>query len=629
MRTPRRTLVLGCVLAVASAGLAQTAVPPPVKKPLVAVKVEPVLGHIPAGSAGFLVLNNVQKSVGNIEKFIDGIGMGEMIKQNMPDGLLRAALAGLNVGEGFNSAGGLAVVMLDPAKFDVDLIDMVTATTRPRATKPAKEPKLPLVIFVPGVGVQTVFANYKPVRAGKSWKIASPAGPVFARQHAGYILVSPTDKAIDAVVASRVPAARGLTAAQLAALAASDIAVYLNMDVLGPIGAKGLDVLTAEFKKMPAQPMPMDIGKIFGFYKSLLTQAKGAVITVRLTKSAAIVDELVAFKPDSLIGKAIAVAKFTKSVPLGRLPNLPYVFAANTHYAGKEANKQLMALMAPLLGEMFKGNKDAQATFDKINADSADQAQSVQIVLGGAPKDSGLFGLAYVITCKDSAKLKALTADSIGIAKTIWTSMLPKGEAKEELSKLKITYAKAVETVSGLSVDAIEIDHPRIAELDADDREKMTDILGEDKIRVFIAAVDKTTLAITFGGGKAFLAETIKTARAGGGTIPADTGVKTAISALPKNSQMVMLLSVGNLWKVVQNALTVLDADMPPINLAAKAPIAIGAKVGGTSLHAAVYMPSSVVKDIIQNVMAMGRRDAMEAPPARVTQPPTKGGEDF
>ena len=629
MRTLRRTLVLGCVLAVASAGLAQTAVPTPVKKPLVAVKVEPVLGHVPAGSAGFLVLNNVQKSVGNIEKFLDGIGMGEMIKKNMPDGLLRAALASLKVGEGFNPAGGLAVVMLDPAKFNIDLIDMVAPPAKPRTTKPAKEPKLPLVIFVPGTGVQRVFAAFEPVKAGKSWKIASPAGPVFARQHGGYILVSPTDKAIDAVVASKVKVARGLPAAQIAAIAASDIAVYLNMDVLGPIGAKGLDVLTAKFKEMPAQPMPMDIGKIFGFYKSLLTQAKGAVITVRLTKSAAIVDELVAFKPDSLIGKAIAVAKFAKSAPLGRLPNLPYVFAMNAHYAGKEANKQLMALMAPLLGEMFKGDKDARAKYDKINDDFADQAQSVQVVIGGAPKDSGLFGLAYVITCKDSAKLKALTTDSVGIAKTIWTAMLPEGEPKKELAKVKITYVKAVETVGGLSVDAIEIDHPKIAELDEDDRKKLTAVFGEDKIRVFITAVDKTTLVVTFGGGKAFLAETIKTAKGGGGTIPADAGVKTAMSAMPKNSQMVMLLSVGNLWQVVKNALTVLDAPAPPINLTAKAPIAIGAKVGGTSLHATLYVPSSVVKDIIQNVMAMGRRDAMEAPPGATKPPPTEGGEDF
>lgn len=627
MRTIRWSLLLGCVLVLAGQAVAQAK--PEVKKAPTA-RIEPVLGRIPAGSAGFVVVNNLKGSIDRAEEFLKTIGLGEMIKQQMPAGLLKTALAGLKVGEGFNASGGLAAVMLDPAKFDIDLIKMIAGGGRP-TTAPKKSPKLPLVVFVPGKGVEGVFAQYKPVRAGKSWKVAAPMGPVFARQHGGYILLSPTDKAIDAVVASVKPVARDLTAAQNAILARSDIGLYLNMEVVGPLGAKGLDLFEAKFKKVRSPAMPMDMGKVIAFYKALLTQVRGAVVTVRLGGTAVILDKVVTFKPDSGIGKALAAAKFVRGLPLGRLPNLPYVLAASTHYPGKEANKQWMDLMSPLWAAMFKGDKAGAAKFEKLVSDFADQVVTEQFVLGGAPEGSGLFGLAYVVTCKDSAKVKSLTADAAATWKTMLTSMVPEGGPRDEIAKIEIIYSKGVETVGGLSVDTIKVNHPQIAEMDEDERAAMTKILGEDKIRIFLAAPDKTTVVMTFGGGKAFLAEALKAAK-GRGTIPAAKGVKTVMKALPKNPQMVLLFSAGNLWDVVKKALTVMEGPVPPVNITTRTPIAVGAKVGRASIHAAVYVPTALVKELVQIGLTF-RAFTGRQPPAGRVEPlevmPEGAAEDF
>ena len=66
------------------------------------------------------------------------------------------------------------------------------------------------------------------------------------------------------------------------------------------------------------------------------------------------------------------------------------------------------------------------------------------------------------------------------------------------------------------------------------ERAQVKAILGEDKIRIFLAAVDKTTVVSTIGGGKPFLADAIKRAKEGG-SILADPGTIQALKYMPKN----------------------------------------------------------------------------------------------
>ena len=627
MRDLRRYLVWGCILVVAGSAWAQAPVKPDaVRKPLVLLPIEPILTRIPAGSAAFVVVRNLDQAAKNVRKFAEAIGTGEML----PEGLIEMGLEAAKVGEGFNANGGIASVLLDPAKFDVDLMKLIASGGRPPKAEegkpPPPEPKIPLVIFVPGKGVASVLANYKPEPAGKFMKIMAPMGPVFARQSGGYILISPSQKAVEAVMASKKPVQAGLSAQQGAILKKSDVGVYLNMSVMGPLLNKGMDMAQGAMPRGKA--MPVDIGKFFGFYKAIIAQVKDVVLTVRVDAKAVVLDKAVTFKPDSKLGKALAAIKPGKGALLNRLPNLPYVLASSQQSTGadKDLYRSLIDLFMPLMNSLLKDDEAKVNQFKKLAEGLIDQIDTEQFVAGGAPKGSGLFGAAVVWQCKDAAKTKALMVDYINLVRDMIVGLVPERD-KEDASQLKFVHTKGAETIGGVAVDTVEVAHPELGKLSEDERAQMKNVLGEDKIRLFLASVDPKTLVMTFGGSKAFLAEALKAAR-GGGTIPADKNVQAVLKALPKNPSTVILVSGANLWKVVLNGFKVMDEEPPPIQITAPTPVAIGGGVDGAGVHGTLYVPSDLVKDIVGAVMSMtAARDDRRGAKSDEPEPPK--GEDF
>ncbi|HUU58776.1 MAG TPA: hypothetical protein VMZ50_04475, partial [Phycisphaerae bacterium] len=148
--------------------------------------------------------------------------------------------------------------------------------------------------------------------------------------------------------------------------------------------------------------------------------------------------------------------------------------------------------------------------------------------------------------------------------------------------------------------------------------------LGEARIRVFLAAPDRQTLVLTFGGSKAFLGEALKVAK-GGGTIPADAEVRKVMVSMPQNPCMVLLLNGGNLWKVIRHAVEAMGEDLPPFEITTQTPIALGAAIRGTSLHAVLYVPNQLVKEIVKIGATLFVRATGPVGP----QPPPGDAEDF
>lgn len=611
----RKILSLSCVLLLSASAWGQVAKP------------EPVITHIPAGAMGFVVVNDLQSMTGKVDKFMDKLGFGEMLSQPDPSDpektikmsvldLLRGAAA---LGDGFNPKGGLAAVMLDLKAFDIDLMGLIGGGGAPAQengqAKP--EPKLPVVIFVPGKDVKSVLGAYNPEQAGKYMKVTLPVGTMFAGQVGSYVMISPNDKALDAVATATKKAPTELPAEQLKAISQSDIAYVMNGKVAGPVLAELMQVAEAQMSANAGEMAPL-LGTYFRIYREALSQLGAVTVAGRFVEDGLVFDELVAFQPDTPYAKAMESAKLTGKTSLSALPNLPYVLAIGASASTSEQNVQvgLDMINSLMLNEPLAGMPDdLKASIKKLYQDVADQVTGMQIVGGGAPEGSGVFGVSFVIKCKDSAKMKLLLAEKARIAQALVKHF---GADEPDLQKLSIKYVKGAQTVGEISADAVVIEHPEMEDMGENDRAEMKKALGEDKINFRVAATDKNTVVVTFGGSNAFFAEAVKSAASGTGKIGTDSDSLKATKYMPAERQMVALFSASNLYDVIVAGMKVMapEEELPPFKITCKTPIAMGAGTTGKSAHIVFFVPTDLIKDIAGIAGMWQGGGAGAAPPA-------------
>jgi len=638
MRILRTLAVVLVVASAASAAMAQAAPPAAAAKPAA----KPILDQIPAGALGYVVINNVKAATDNVEKFMGKIGLGQMFGQEQPGAVLRMLQTQAMLTDGFNPNGGAAAVMLDPEQFGVNLLQMI-GMGEPGAEPPAEPPKLPFVLFVPGSSVKGVFGTYETASAGTYTRVKLEVGDMFAGESAGYVLLSPNAKALDAVIAAPKKASAELSAEHRALLARSDVGIHINMKIVAPIFNK----LTMQFEKQLAamqqmmemmgeaeegQPAPAApgmemmglVGPAMTFYRQLFAQMDSVTCGIRLAETGVVLEEMVSFVPGGTFDKALAVYKAAGKPPLDRLPNLPYALALGAVMPEGGMMDELNRLSQEMLDKMLalpvmaKLSEQTRARVKTLTAEYNAQLTGMQIVVGGPTPGSGVFGLSIVLRCKNAATLKKLLAEEVALGDEIIKLLIQ----DPQIQKLKLTYDKAVDSVGGVSVDSITVSHPKLAELSEEKRGTMTRVLGEDKIRLLVASADDTTVVVTFGGGKPFLVEALKAAT-GGGTILAGPQVAQVLKQMPTNCSMLMLVNVGNLFDVIAKAMKAVEPDeVLPISIKCKTPVAFGGGVSGKSAHMVMYVPNELIKEIV------GAFQAMMGPPPGAVQP-GRGADDF
>jgi len=603
-------------------------------------KPEPVISHIPAGSMGFVVAPSIEGMTGKIDKFIADLGFAQMLSQPDPADpnkmaqmpVLTMLQASAKLGEGFNPKGSFGAVMLDLKAFDINLMELMGGAmgAPDEAEKPAQpkaKPKLPVVFFIPGKDVKSVLGAYKPEQAGKYMTVTLPPGPMFAGQIGSYVMISPNDKALDAVAAATKMAASELPAEQLKAINAAEIAICLNGKAAAPAIIEMMQLGEAQMTAQAGEMGPL-IGTYFKIYRELLSQLDMVTLAGRFVEGGLVFDELVSFQPDTPQAKAMATAKLLGKADFNALPNMPYVLAVTAAASTSPQATQigLDMINSLLVSQPAAGMPDElKAAIKKAYTDTMDQVTGMQFVGGGAPAGSGVFGLSHVIQCKDSAKMKDILAESAGIAQGLIKHF---GKDEPDANGVVIKYVKGIETVGAISADAIVIESPKIEKMEESERAEMKKALGEDKLRIRIAATDKNTVVVTLGGSSAFLAEAVKAAAAGTGKIGTDANSLIAMKHMPAEVSMVALFSASNLYDVIVTGMKTMspETELPPFKINCKTPIAMGGGTTGKSMHAVVFIPTDLIKDVAGMVMMFTqRRGAGPGNPP----PPPMGGNDF
>ena len=596
-------------------------------------KAESVLKHIPADCLGFLVAGNVKDLLAKSEKFAGQIGLGEMLQAAAPGGLLATVSMPMGLGAGYNPNGGIAVVITDLEKSGIDVTKMFDPGGLPDVTPP-------IVILLAGKSVKTAFPNAIPGEDGKSMLIP-PMGEVYTAQLGDYIALSPNPKALALMGKEKLV----IPGKHAELLAKNDVSIYYNLKVAAPAikaifqGMEDAEKKAKEAAGTVGETPPVFLGPAGGpammmqmakMYQQYLDQIDGVTLGLRFSETGLISESLVDYKPGSMLARMVASYTPTDKPMMNRLPNLPYVLAGGMVTGGLDTRAYFTENIKVLEMMLSMGDLEMPADLkDRIvnlGVALSEQITGVQFV-GGAPKDKGLFGYAMVIECKNAEKTKALLPEEVDLLTELIRKTI--GQKEEELSSLEFKYVKGVETVAGVTVDAIEVIHEELVEMDEEKKSDLIEALGEDKVRFLVAQVDPKTLVVTLGGSKEFLSAAIEAAQKGG-TIQSDPNVIKALKHLPMKNVFVMVFSAKNLFDTVQAGMkkTGEDSDLPEgFAFECETPIVMGSTVEGNSASTLLYVPTAAIKDIVKWIQAemASMMGSMMGPPAQ----PAPGGSDF
>ena len=591
-----------------------------------------ILTHIPAG-ASYVMTSSVDKAIGSAEMFLIDIGVGQMLGIGVSrpgDGrgprseLLDMIKKQLKLGEGFDSKGGAAFVVLDPKTVGLDLVKLMdasqTKSAEPTGPPPALNPENMIAIIAPGA-VETLFADAKPAKEGGLTVLTPNRKKIYAAQKGPYAVISPSKTAVKTIIDAKENAASELSNDELSMVNSSDLAMHVNVVPFRPVIKKFLDGFKEQLKTQfdPATAMGFNVYLMMG--EALVDQLDATTLGVKMGQNGLNIDSISTAKTGSTMAKVFAAESDATggAKVFDSLPSLPYVLAMGID--GWMDNAAMLAasmdfskaMMGP--GSPYKLDEKDLAAMEAMQAKVASLVTGAQMSIGAAPAGKGMVSLAYVIHCKDSAKYREIFPESI----TLTNKMMSAAQTQPNAPKISMTYAKDAEKVGDLSVDALTISLTGMPGAKPDELSgifKM--IFGEETIRMLVATPDAQTLVMTLGGASETMAKTLEVA-AGKGPIPAMGGTAEAMRNLPKNSSIVMLFNAANLMDVIRTGMQAAGAKpeetkMIP-TLKCKTPIAFGAKAKGATLHTGFFAAKAMIAEAVQAGMkayASARQGAME-----------------
>ena len=556
---------------------------------------------IPADCYGFVSTNNVQNLLDASKTYAGEIGMANFVNMMAPTGFLMPIAMQLGLAENYNPNGGAAVVMCDFKRSGIDPEKLFAGEAD------VDEP--PLAIVLAGNNVKKTFRNTV-VIDGKTY-VAIAGERFLAKQVGDYIVLAKDKKIIDQF-------GNGKTIADVAGkedmkfYKRSHLNVHVNVEQVYPLlalGEKAIDREIAKAEKSDDEWKKYQIRNLKSQKNSMaslkqLADFRSMNMGMTYGKKGVYVDVCATAKQGTAAAKQLQSAKPLRKNPLAKLPSGPYVIAGAATVNGATMVQSVKQMLEQINNAMQTAggknlDKGVESQVIKLTKAFGKQIRGMSFVAGGA-KD-GLYGLAAVYDCKKASKVRKLFPRKTKLLNSIVAKMLPQ-EARDEID-LKFEYKKNAMTVGAVQVDTMTVDFAQLDDMDAQSKAQMKKILGDSKIRIFLAQVDDNTVVVTFGGGETFLKRAIKAAK-NGGPIGKDAGVKEAFKALPGKKVGVMIFSPKNLLTVVMDGFSQMGVPvqmvMPfQIDLKVATPIAGASYVKGNTGMFRLYIPNKLVKEIV------------------------------
>ncbi|MFP4141288.1 MAG: hypothetical protein ACOCWV_01180 [Planctomycetota bacterium] len=583
-----------------------------------------VLSEIPSGVMGFAVINDLKTTSTKVDAFIRQIGLGQMANQAMPDGVLKMIVKEARLGDGFTGEGDVAIAMLNPKDVGMDFSKLVEERMNTMmgdgGQQPPKEVQLPFVVWLPGKSIESVFPkkDYNPTKKGAFTELSLPTGKMLAMEKGKYVILSPNAEALTVVKKSKLGVLKDLRNDHALEILRTEIGIHMDMKVAGPI----LNDIIKTFEKfiqkqkeaggggmgmMMMGPMAM-MDKIMPTYRDLLEQVSAVTVTGKFVPTGVVVRELATYKTNSEFGRMIAAYKPTDKDLLGKLPDHNWVLAGGGH--NLPGIKKAVSLYLDMMDSALEmspvgGLGQYRAKFSKLTEDMTKEIDTLQFVIGGAAQGNGMFGMTCVMEGDSAKKITGVMKSGTELIDELINKKF--GQMDPSTAMPKISYVEDNAEIDAGKLDVIDITHPELAGMSEQERGMMKKVLGEDRIRFYVAQADKNTAVVTMGGSTQQMAVSLKSAKAGTGSIMNSRWMTVPKQYLPKKPAMIMVFNGSNLFDLIISGMKKVapEAELPAGRISCRTPVAMGIALEDDTAKSVIYVPTKLVKDSVVLFLSM------------------------
>ncbi|HUT57987.1 MAG TPA: hypothetical protein VNA25_09085 [Phycisphaerae bacterium] len=511
-----------------------------------------LLDTVPSESVAFVAVQNINGFAGKVQGFLKGFVPSEAVKELDP---VKSLTDEQQLGETFDTSGSFAMVLLDPKRLDPRLMkklepdddgDVNLGELRSR--------DLPVVFLLPGKDPAKMFPGRKLEPDGELTKLTRNGSVAWVAEKDGFVACSFHKRALQAF-SSKVSALVGLTAGDEKLAMSSDVLLWVNRKKAGELAGTAFEHLVWSSMNMPKLrylgPMAAPI-KWFHLTRDVVfRQAERMVLGFRMTDKGPWGQLRVHYAADSVMGRTLSAARCTDQPLTAWLPDKPYIFAygARKDIFQTPASVKKLALEAMKTDPALKGlSAEVKANLGAMIAAVNEQVTGVQH-WAGQGSEMGPLGIANVVRCKDSAKLRQIIRGNLPVFQAMLNLALGVDSQDEERFSMK--YDEAAYTLGDVKLDAITVSHPKIDEMlkDEDMGQRVKNAMvkafpGETKFRLRLAALDKDTMILILGGGKKFAQDAIAAAKAGKTALELADDAKSALAMLPPERFAVAMVNV-------------------------------------------------------------------------------------
>jgi len=324
-------------------------------------------------------------------------------------------------------------------------------------------------------------------------------------------------------------------------LSQADQAIYSRHDAFAWCDVKAAKAVLDSMLLQEHAPLEarMAIQAIWANVDSLASASAGVKFDAAVAKGQA----HIGFDANSGAAKRLAAYKPSDRPLVNRLPDLPYLIKLGIDTTVKGPADQRQEQRKVLLSLIPGLPEDTKAAIEQATLSLDSELTGLQFFFGRAKQEGGGIGLALVAECNSSDNLKKAIKDIVSASETC-LALVPDNDFRN----LSIKYGDQADTADKATVDSITFEHPDLNNQNEHSRRAMTNMLGEDKIRIYTSQVDAKTLLLTFGGASEFHKQAAKAAAAG--TSNLDEHAHKTLAEMPKGAQALGLMSVTEFWNI-------------------------------------------------------------------------------
>jgi len=580
-----------------------------------------LLNVIPKDATAFLAIRHLKELDGKITAFADKLGFKLGGEQAMWPAPLDWVKETLQIGDGLDDNGGVAIVLLNCAELQTTGAAMSRMALYLPTTKPAA--------MLEALGAQKQEDIYSLLLAGQ---------PMHAKAGKAHLVLASTPEALREALKTDGGIGQSMPKDRIAAFNQDDLSGWFNFRGISPQVRQEIEGMFTGLMMMGGAGNPMTAAEQAKNITKFLEEGDVLAFSVRIDAAKGVtLSGYSSMKPDTEYGRIMAGTKPSAEPLLIGLPDESVIFAfggaSNGSVPGVE--DQLRKTFDQILNEQMFGeimSSEELKSFKDELVQLLVQVDAINMSAAGLPAEGGggMIGGVSVITVKDSRKWQEQARGLFANVKKIILKAAEQPDITEEELKAvdaAIQIKENAEKLGDAVVDHFVVDLRQIPDLTEEDIAEVEAVIGKEGVLVRIVAMDPKHVVISFGGGAKRCQDIMNNVSQGKAPLADNKFIKMVADRLPKGPRLSEgYLHLENLLKLVIDISNQLNEPFPfPLMIPETAPLSFtNVKVSDTAQQIDLLIPMETIttaKTAIEPLLGMMMGGMMGGPPGGMDMP--------